>query len=138
MQDGSVAAASDQAELPVNYCICCYHGTDMVRPDNTTLLSQFVADNGTILPKRLTKLCAKHQRLMAKTVKRARSLNLLPYHSKLHPNLRFTSATPSAAGEQVGEGATVGAYGGSRDAAAAVGGASVAAEQAVASAIGGQ
>lgn len=137
MQDGSVAAASDQAELPVQYCICCHHGTDMLRVDNSTLLSQFVADNGTILPKRLTKLCAKHQRAMARTIKRARSLNLLPYHSKLHPRLRFTSLTPDPASEKGGAAAKAAAYGGDRADASAVGGASPLVGESVTAALDG-
>ncbi len=122
MQDGSAAAAAagqEVNEMPVNYCVCCYHGTEMLQPDNTTLLSQFVADNGTMLPKRLTKLCSKHQRAVASTVKQARALNFMPFHSKLHPKLRFTSVTPAASAESTDAKQKAASYGGSRDGASA-------------------
>jgi len=123
MQDGSAAAAAsgqEANEMPVNYCVCCYHGTEMLQADNTTLLSQFVADNGTVLPKRLTKLCSKHQRAVASTIKQSRALNFMPFHNKLHPKLRFTSVTPDAVSESTDAQHKAGAYGGSRD--GAVGG----------------
>jgi small subunit ribosomal protein S18 len=118
MQDGSAAAAAagqEVNEMPVNYCVCCYHGTEMLQADNTTLLSQFVADNGTVLPKRLTKLCSKHQRAMASTIKQSRALNFLPFHSKLHPKLRFTSVTPQATQEASDARSKSAAYGGDRE-----------------------
>lgn len=34
---------------------------------------------GKILPKRATRLCAKHQRHLAREIERARKLALLPY-----------------------------------------------------------
>jgi small subunit ribosomal protein S18 len=80
--------------LPVDYCIFCYHGTRLLSEENTALLSRFVGDRGAILPRRFTKCCAKHQRALAATVKRARSLNLVPVHAKLHPLARFSSLRP--------------------------------------------
>jgi small subunit ribosomal protein S18 len=77
--------------LAVDYCIFCYHGTrGLLKHDNTSLLSRFVSERGALLPKRFTKACAKHQRRLAQTVKRSRWLNLLPFHGKLHPRLRFS------------------------------------------------
>lgn len=84
--------------LPVDYCIFCYHGAQrLLKHENTHLLSKFVSDRGAILPRRFSHACAKHQRALARTVKRARSLNLVPFESKLHPRARFTSYKPSAA-----------------------------------------
>lgn len=42
-------------------------------------LKQFTNRLGKILPRRTTRLCAKHQRKLAKEVKRARQLAMLPY-----------------------------------------------------------
>jgi small subunit ribosomal protein S18 len=80
--------------LPLDYCVFCHHGPRLLRPDNTVLLSRLVSERGGLLPKRFTKACAKHQRELSRVVQRARWLNLLPYHSKLHPRLRFTSMRP--------------------------------------------
>ena len=91
------ASASAAAEgLSVDYCIFCYHGTGMLRVDNGALLTKFVSERGFILPKRFTKCCAKHQRALSRTLRRARWMNLVPWHSKLHPRLRFTSMEPPA------------------------------------------
>ena len=89
---GADLRALPEPGLPVDYCIFCYHGArGLLRHDNTALLSKFVSERGALLPKRFTKACAKHQRRLAETVKRARWLNLLPFHGKLHPRLRFAA-----------------------------------------------
>ncbi len=43
------------------------------------LLKQFITEKGKILPARTTGVCAKHQRLLAQAIKRARILALLPF-----------------------------------------------------------
>jgi len=80
--------------LPVDYCIFCFHGEDILRPDNTSLLSKFVSERGAILPKRFTHCCIRHQRSLTSVIKRARNLYLIPIHSKLHPKARFSSFSP--------------------------------------------
>ena len=42
-------------------------------------LSHFITDRGKILPKRVTGACAIHQREIARAIKRARIIALLPY-----------------------------------------------------------
>jgi small subunit ribosomal protein S18 len=43
------------------------------------LLKTFINDQGQILPRYMTKLTVKQQRELAKAIKRARILNLLPF-----------------------------------------------------------
>ena len=43
------------------------------------LLKKFIAPNGRIAPRRVTGTCAKYQRELAKAIKRARIMALLPY-----------------------------------------------------------
>lgn len=45
------------------------------------LLSRFVSERGKIVPSRITAVAAKRQRELAKAIKRARFLSLLPYVS---------------------------------------------------------
>jgi small subunit ribosomal protein S18 len=45
-------------------------------------LRRFTTERGKILPRRITGTCAKHQRLVAREIKRARALALLPFVSK--------------------------------------------------------
>ena len=42
-------------------------------------LKRFTTERGKILPRRITGTCAKHQRELAKAIKRARAISLLPY-----------------------------------------------------------
>jgi len=48
-------------------------------------LKQFMNRLGKILPKRATRLCAKHQRHLALEINRARKLALLPYVGEREP-----------------------------------------------------
>jgi small subunit ribosomal protein S18 len=42
-------------------------------------LKKFISDRGKILPRRRTGTCAKYQRPLAKAIKQARYMALLPY-----------------------------------------------------------
>ena len=46
---------------------------------NADQLKKFINDKGKILPRRMTGACAKHQRYIAKQVKRARFMALIPF-----------------------------------------------------------
>ncbi|QJC27268.1 30S ribosomal protein S18 [Anaplasma platys] len=46
---------------------------------NKVLLSKFVSEYGRILPSRITSVSASKQKLLARAIKRARFLALLPY-----------------------------------------------------------
>ncbi|OHD69646.1 MAG: 30S ribosomal protein S18 [Spirochaetes bacterium RBG_16_49_21] len=49
---------------------------DYKRPD---ILERFVTDRGKILPRRVTGTCSRHQRTIAREIKRARIISLLPF-----------------------------------------------------------
>lgn len=46
------------------------------------LLRRFITDSGKIIPRRITGLTAKNQRRVAKAIKRARNIGLMPFCSK--------------------------------------------------------
>ncbi len=46
---------------------------------NVDLLRRYMTDEGKIRPRRQTKICAKAQHQLARAIKRARFLALLPY-----------------------------------------------------------
>ncbi len=46
---------------------------------NPQMLAYFITDRGKIMPRRMTGLTAKQQRALARAIKRARELSLLPY-----------------------------------------------------------
>jgi small subunit ribosomal protein S18 len=43
------------------------------------VLRRFITERGKILPRRITGTCAKHQRVLALAIKRARIIALLPF-----------------------------------------------------------
>lgn len=49
---------------------------------NADSLRRFITERGKILPRRITGTCAKHQRAMAREVKRARVIAVLPFVKK--------------------------------------------------------
>lgn len=55
--------------------------TKVVDFRDTALLSRFMSERGKILSRRLTGLTAYNQRQVAKAIKRAQSLGLLPYRN---------------------------------------------------------
>ncbi|OIL00532.1 30S ribosomal protein S18 [Oenococcus oeni] len=52
---------------------------DYVDYKDTELLQRFIADNGKILPRRITGTSSKNQRKIATAIKRARIMALLPF-----------------------------------------------------------
>lgn len=46
---------------------------------NADLLRKYVSDRGKILPRRVTGTCAKHQRELTISIKRARHVALIPF-----------------------------------------------------------
>jgi small subunit ribosomal protein S18 len=57
---------------------CVDHAVD-VDYKNTTILRNFVTERGKIISGRSTGNCSKHQRMVTRAVKRARTLALLPF-----------------------------------------------------------
>jgi small subunit ribosomal protein S18 len=60
-------------------CYLCNNSIDKVDYKDTNTLQKFITPQGKIRPPRKTFLCQKHQRIIAKTVKRARVIALLPF-----------------------------------------------------------
>ena len=46
---------------------------------NAEQIKRFINEKGKILPRRATGACAKHQRVITNTVKRARHIAVIPY-----------------------------------------------------------
>ncbi len=49
---------------------------------NSELLKRYIDETGKIRPRRQSGTCAKHQRVLAKAIKNARHIALLPFVSK--------------------------------------------------------
>ena len=60
---------------------CPFSGENALRIDykDVKLLSRYVSEKGKIIPSRITSVSAKKQRELARAIKRARYIALLPY-----------------------------------------------------------
>jgi small subunit ribosomal protein S18 len=62
-------------------CQFCTDKDLVINYKNTDLLRRYIDDTGKIRPRRQTGTCAKHQRAVAKAIKNARHIALLPFSS---------------------------------------------------------
>ena len=60
------------------FCRFCKHNED-INYKNIDLLSRYITERKKIVPRRIPGVCAKHQRTLATSIKRARLLALIPY-----------------------------------------------------------
>ncbi|MCP3924824.1 MAG: 30S ribosomal protein S18 [Proteobacteria bacterium] len=60
-------------------CRFCADTTIVIDYKDHKALKYFTSERGKIIPRRVTGTCAKHQRMLASAIKRARTIALLPY-----------------------------------------------------------
>lgn len=60
-------------------CYFCVANLPAVDYKNPEVLRKFMTVQSNIMPRRRTGTCAKHQRSLARAIKRARFLSLVPY-----------------------------------------------------------
>src|SRR5216110_4016756 len=60
-------------------CRFCMDKVDLIDFKDVKLLQSYVPERGKILPRRISGVCAAHQRMLAEAIKRARNIALLPY-----------------------------------------------------------
>lgn len=61
------------------FCQFCADKNLVIDFKNTDLMRRFVTEESRIRPRRQTGNCARHQRELAKAIKRARHIALLPF-----------------------------------------------------------
>lgn len=64
-------------------CPFCTGEMEIMNYHDGRMLRRFISDTAKILPRRRTGVCAKHQRRLATTIKRARTLAIIPITEKL-------------------------------------------------------
>ena len=87
--EGAAAAPADAGALRVpaqrvprfkkKVCRFCHNKDIVIDYKKIDVLERFITDRGKILPRRITGTCAKHQRVLAQEIKRARMIALLPF-----------------------------------------------------------
>ena len=60
-------------------CIFCADKIDYIDYKDTARLRKYVSERGKIMPRRMSGVCAKHQRELAVAIKRSRQVALMPY-----------------------------------------------------------
>lgn len=60
-------------------CGFCIEKSTYIDYKNATKLKRYTSDRGKIEPRRKTGTCARHQRMLATAIKRAREIALLPF-----------------------------------------------------------
>lgn len=75
-------AATRRGRRP-KVCQFCTGELEITDYHNAKMLRRFISDTAKILPRRRTGVCAKHQRRLATTIKRARMLAIIPITQQL-------------------------------------------------------
>lgn len=60
-------------------CGFCVDKVEHIDYKDTARLRKYISERGKIMPRRMSGVCAKHQRELAIAIKRARIVALLPY-----------------------------------------------------------
>jgi small subunit ribosomal protein S18 len=60
-------------------CQFCVDKSDSVDYKDLAKLRKYITEKGKIVARRISGLCAKHQRQLTQAIKRARHLALIPY-----------------------------------------------------------
>ena len=60
-------------------CTFCVEHAESIDYKDVAKLKKYLTESGKILPRRMTGVCARHQRELAVAIKRARQMALIPY-----------------------------------------------------------
>ena len=61
------------------FCRFCREKIEKIDYKDINLLSRYTTEQGKILPSRISGNCSYHQRQLAKAIRQARAISLLPY-----------------------------------------------------------
>jgi len=64
-------------------CRFCVEKIDDINYKDTRMLGSFVSERGKIVPRRISGVCAPHQRRLAESIKQARNICLLPFSTSV-------------------------------------------------------
>ena len=63
-------------------CTFCVEKATAIDYKDVNKLKKFVTEKGKMLPRRMTGVCAEHQRVLAVAIKKARVMALLPFQGE--------------------------------------------------------
>lgn len=80
MEEKTIVAKKPFKKMPrKKVCAFCVDKVEVIDYKDVARLKKYVTEKGKILPRRMTGVCAQHQRALAKAIKRARIADLLPF-----------------------------------------------------------
>jgi small subunit ribosomal protein S18 len=77
--DKAIATGRKQYFRRRKVCRFCVDKIDDINYKDVRTLTPFISEKGKILPRRITGVCAAHQRMLTEAVKQARNIALLPF-----------------------------------------------------------
>lgn len=63
-------------------CAFCVEKSEYIDYKDVNKLKKYITEKGKMLPRRMTGVCAKHQRQLAEAIKKARVMALLPFKAE--------------------------------------------------------
>lgn len=72
-----------EKRIRVKVCKFCEAKISHIDYKDEKLLRRFLSDRGKIIPRRMSGVCERHQRMLTTAVKRARQIALLPFVSEM-------------------------------------------------------
>ena len=64
-------------------CRFCVEKIDDINYKDVRCCTRFIAERGKIMPRRISGVCAPHQRRLTEAIKQARNIALLPFASRI-------------------------------------------------------
>ena len=64
-------------------CRFCVERIDDINYKDVKLLASFISERGKIVPRRISGVCAPHQRRLSEAIKQARNIALIPFASSM-------------------------------------------------------
>ena len=77
--DKAMAGGRKQYFRRKKVCRFCVEKIDDINYKDVRLLNAFISERGKITPRRITGVCAPHQRRLSEAIKQARNIALLPF-----------------------------------------------------------
>jgi len=81
--DKAMAGPRKQYFRRKKVCRFCVEKIDDVDYKDVRLLNAFISERGKITPRRITGVCAPHQRRLSEAIKQARNIALLPFAAEM-------------------------------------------------------
>lgn len=79
--DKAFATGKKQYFRRKKVCRFCVEKVDDINYKDLRLLTAFISEKGKITPRRISGVCAPHQRRLSEAIKQARNIALLPFAS---------------------------------------------------------